>query len=30
VVLWRQCGGSRPKLVFQRNQYARIAEDFLQ
>ncbi len=30
VVLWRQCGGSRPKLVLQRNKYARIAEDFLQ
>ena len=29
VVLWRQCGGSRPKLVMQRNQYARIAEEFL-
>lgn len=29
VVLWRQCGGSRPKLVMQRSQYARIAEEFL-
>ena len=29
VVLWRQCGGSRPKLVMQRAQYARLAEQFL-
>lgn len=29
VVLWRQCGGSRPKLVMQRGQHARIAEEFL-
>lgn len=30
VVLWRQCGGSRPKLVLQRSQYARIAQEYLQ
>lgn len=29
VVLWRQCGGSRPKLVMQRAQYARVAEELL-
>lgn len=29
VVLWRQCGGSRPKLVMQRGQYARLAEQML-
>lgn len=29
VVLWRQCGGSRPKLVMQRGQHARIAEEYL-
>lgn len=29
VVLWRQCGGSRPKLVMQRAQYARLAEEYL-
>lgn len=29
VVLWRQCGGSRPKLVMQRSQYARLADEFL-
>lgn len=29
VVLWRQCGGSRPKLVMQRGNYARIAEELL-
>ena len=29
VVLWRQCGGSRPKLVMQRGQYARLAEQLL-
>lgn len=26
VVLWRQCGGSRPKLLFYRNQYLKQAE----
>ena len=29
VVLWRQCGGSRLKLVMQRAQHARIAEELL-
>ncbi len=29
VVLWRQCGGSRPKLVMQRAQYAKDAENLL-
>ncbi len=29
VVLWRQCGGSRPKLVLQRANYVRHAEEFL-
>lgn len=29
VVLWRQCGGSKPKLIMQRAQYARIAEEYL-
>ncbi len=29
VVLWRQCGGSRPKLVMNRGQYARLAEQLL-
>lgn len=29
VVLWRQCGGSRPKLVLQRNQHAKMAEKLL-
>ncbi len=29
VVLWRQCGGSRPKLLLQRAQYARVAEAYL-
>jgi len=29
VVLWRQCGGSRPKLVMQRALYSRLAEGFL-
>jgi len=29
VVLWRQCGGSRPKLIMQRGQHARIAEELL-
>ncbi len=26
VVLWRQCGGSRPRLLFYRNQYLKQAE----
>ncbi len=26
VVLWRQCGGTRPRLLFYRNQYLRQAE----
>lgn len=30
VVLWRQCGGSRPKLVLQRSQIAQIAQNLLQ
>jgi len=30
VVLWRQCGGSRPKLLLNRNQYIRQADQFLQ
>lgn len=30
VVLWRQCGGSRPKLLFNRNQYLRQAEALTQ
>lgn len=29
VVLWRQCGGTRPKLLMQRGQHAKIAEQFL-
>lgn len=29
VVLWRQCGGSRTKLLMQRSQYAKHAEEFL-
>lgn len=29
VVLWRQCGGSRPKLVFNRKQYLKEAEGHL-
>jgi len=29
VVLWRQCGGSKPKLVMQRGQHARMAEELL-
>ena len=28
VVLWRQCGGSRPKLLFQRGQHIRAADDY--
>lgn len=29
VVLWRQCGGSRPKLLLQRSQYANLADSYL-
>ena len=29
VVLWRQCGGTRPKLLLQRSQYLRFAENWL-
>lgn len=29
VVLWRQCGGSRPKLLLTRSQYMRHAEEYL-
>lgn len=29
VVLWRQCGGTRLKLVMQRAQHARLAEEYL-
>jgi high frequency lysogenization protein len=29
VVLWRQCGGTRPKLLFQRGQHVKAAEEFL-
>lgn len=29
VVLWRQCGGSRWKLLFQRGQHVRYADNFL-
>ena len=29
VVLWRQCGGSRPKLVLNRKQYLKQAESYL-
>jgi high frequency lysogenization protein len=30
VVLWRQCGGSRPKLLLSRSQYIRQADQYLQ
>ena len=30
VVLWRQCGGSRPKLLFSRSQYIYQANQYLQ
>jgi len=30
VVLWRQCGGSRPKLLLSRAQYMKQADQFLQ
>lgn len=29
VVLWRQCGGTRPKLLFQRGQHVKAAAEFL-
>ena len=29
VVLWRQCGGSRPKLVLNRKQYLKQTESYL-
>jgi len=29
VVLWRQCGGSRPTMILQRGQYVRQAERLL-
>ena len=29
VVLWRQCGGTRPKLVFNRAAYVRLANEYL-
>lgn len=29
VVLWRQCGGTRPKLVLSRAQYVRQADSYL-
>jgi len=29
VVLWKQCGGSRPKLILARTSYVRAAEDWL-
>lgn len=29
VVLWRQCGGTRPKLLFSRSQYMHQADSFL-
>lgn len=29
VVLWRQCGGSRPKLLLNRKQYLKQAESYL-
>ncbi|MFT4730391.1 MAG: high frequency lysogenization protein [Granulosicoccus sp.] len=29
VVLWRQCGGSRPKLILSRSQYLKHAESYL-
>ncbi len=30
VVLWRQCGGSRPKLLLARGQYIKHSAEFLQ
>ena len=29
VVLWRQCGGTRPKMIFSRGQYLKHAEGYL-
>lgn len=29
VVLWRQCGGSRPKMLLSRSQYLKHAESYL-
>lgn len=29
VVLWRQCGGTRPKLLFSRNKYINQADSYL-
>lgn len=29
VVLWRQCGGSRPKMILSRSQYVKHAESYL-
>ncbi len=29
VVLWRQCGGNRPKLIMQRSNYVKIADGLL-
>jgi len=29
VVLWRQCGGSRPKMILSRSQYLKHAETYL-
>ena len=29
VVLWRQCGGSRPKMLLSRGQYLKHAENYL-
>ncbi|MFT6303171.1 MAG: high frequency lysogenization protein [Granulosicoccus sp.] len=29
VVLWRQCGGSRPKMILSRSQYLKHAESYL-
>lgn len=29
VVLWRQCGGTRPRLLLSRNQYVQQADKFL-
>ena len=29
VVLWRQCGGTRPKMILNRGQYLKHAESYL-
>lgn len=29
VVLWRQCGGSRPKMILNRGQYLKHAESYI-